>query len=179
MIYFIAIILWFACGVMWRMGGAANFDKLWRRVGSAVCLVSLIPLMNHHVEFHWYLLSCGLVAWGCTSYFGWINYIVDPIRRKLNKQPLDLEREYWWNFAVENMVIQSSVLPFKHSPLNVGWVIVSGFVIAFVKVWIDSPYDWFQDDIGDRNADLDQAVLSEFWHGSANALCIFINMLLP
>lgn len=144
-------VLVILCAIFWRMGGAAGYNKLWRRIGSTVCMgVILWPTLLFH------LLSLPLLLWGCSSYFGWINRFIDV---------QDKEREYWWNFWAQNFVIQSTVLFFDHSIENIIFVICSSLFIAIVKVWTDNNM---------TKAD----VKSELWHGGANAAALWINALI-
>lgn len=142
--------------IFWRLGGAAGYDKLWRRLGSTICMLGVLwptSLLQ--------LMSLPLLLWGCSSYFGWINKFIDVE---------DKDREYWWNFWAENMVIQSSVLFFVRSFENIIFVVMGALVIALIKVWIDEawPKGWRPR----------QDVLSEIWHGGANAASILVNSLI-
>jgi len=167
MIYIFLIILCIASGIFFRMGGAEGYDKLWRRIGSSLCMIIPIPILYHTVEFHWFLFSIGLIVWGCTSYFGWVNYIVRLFA------DLEMEREYWWNFMCENICIQCAVLPYKNTPMNIMFAIGWGTLVAFIKVWIDDDKDgiihvlWWK---------FRKDVWSEIMHGSLNAVGIIVNL---
>lgn len=88
---------------------------------------------------------------------GWINNFISSVK--------DKDREYWWNFFVENLVIQSSVLLFKPHFVNIIFLIITSFLIAIIKVWTDNNIS---------KAD----VKSELWHGGANATALWINTLI-
>ena len=158
------ILLAFLCGLFFRMGGSAKYNKLWRRIGSASCmLVGIMLIVGFNNFLH--IVSAGLLFWGCVSYMGWLNYVIRGFAIIDN-----MKREYIWNFFFENLVLQSSVLPYKHSIFNIMLVIFSALLIAFIKVEVDKDKDgkilcWRKD------------VLSEFLHGSLNFVGIVINLI--
>jgi len=147
------------------MGGAEGYDKLWRKIGSTICM-SFILMHCGLNETPQFFLAVALIAWGCASYFGWINFFISWLA------DIEIDSEYWWNFWVENMVIQSSVLLYKHSAANIGFCILWSGLVATGKVLIDLDEDgcvlfWKKD------------IVSEWWHGSGNALGIWLNSMLP
>ena len=145
-------------GYSWRLGGSV--DKLFRRIGSSLCMAIILCTLCS-CEFLWFIFSTALIVWGCVSYFGFLNYIV----RKFWDE-IEMEREYWWNFFAENLIIQSSVLPFRHSIINIFLVIIFAGVGALGKVLID------ETNLEERD------VVSEWWHGSFNAIGIAINSII-
>jgi len=158
------ILLAFLSGLLWRMGGSAKYNKLWRRIGSALCmLIGIILTIGLNNFLH--IASVVLLVWGCISYMGWLNTIV-----KLFWKDIVMKREYIWNFAFENLVIQSTVLLYKRSIYNILFSLLSSLLIAFIKVEIDKDKDetiwlWRKD------------VLSEFLHGSLNFVAMIINLI--
>ena len=126
-------------------------------------LVSAILIVGLKNYLHF--ATAVLLYWGCTSYMGFINSIV-----VLWWPQIIMKREYIWNFAFENLIIQSTVLMYKRSIWNILFMVGSALIIAFVKVWVDDDKDgkilfWRKD------------VLSEFLHGSLNCVAFIINML--
>ena len=121
----------------------------------------------HATEFNnlFHVVSAGLLLWGCVSYMGWINSIV-----KIWWSEIEMGREYIFNFAFENLIIQSTVLLYKYSIWTILFSVGSALIIAFVKVWVDDDSDgkilcWRKD------------VLSEFLHGCLNCIAIIINLI--
>jgi len=158
------ILLCFLAGMLWRMGGAEGYDKLWRRIGSALCMLVSIILIRGLFTFL-NIASAVLLIWGCVSYMGWLNSIV-----KLWWKQIEMKKEYIWNFAFENLVIQSTVLLYKRSIWSCIFMVGSAMIIAFIKIWVDDDSDgkilcWRKD------------VLSEFLHGCLNCIAIIINLL--
>ena len=146
------------------MGGSDKYNKLWRRIGSAICMFICI-ILSTDVLLIRHIFTFLLLIWGCISYMGWLNYIV-----RLWWVDIVMKREYFWNFFLENLVLQSTVLIYKHSIYNIIFGTIFAFIIAFVKVAIDSDKDgkiwlWRKD------------VLSEFFHGGLNCLGIIINIM--
>ena len=148
---FVSILLVVACGILWRLGGAEGFSKLYRRLGSSLCMVLIVGN----------IYALPLLLWGCTSYMGWINNFL-PVK--------DKDREYWWNFFAENLVIQLSILTVKRGLSNIVFAVITALIIAIGKVWIDKSWKYF--------FGLRKDVVSEWWHGGSNALCLLINTLL-
>ena len=74
-------------GIFWRMGGAKDYSKLWRRLGSTACMAVII------FEPRWFFLaSLALLYWGSTSYFGWLTP-GDP-------------KERWFNYLSAALITQ-------------------------------------------------------------------------
>ena len=156
------------CATFWRMGGADEYEKLWRRLGSTLCIVcciyldvGLFKLIN--------IFTFWLVFWGCLSYMGWINSIV-----RLFWKDIVMKREYIWNFFFENLVIQSSVLPYKRSIYNILFSVASAFIIAFVKIAVDNDKDG---KIKILFWTMRKDVLSELLHGGLNCVSVVINLI--
>jgi hypothetical protein len=139
------LIMVLLSGLFWRMGGSDKYSKLFRRIGSAAC-------MSYIVGSLW---AVPFIFWGCTSYFGWINRFL-PVK--------DKEREYWWNFLAENLVIQMTVLFVNPSVKSAILAVIFASIVTFGKVWMDENL---------TKAD----IKSEIWHGSGNALGLLINIL--
>jgi hypothetical protein len=108
-----------------------------------------------------------MLLWGCVSYFGWINYIVEKF------EEIELEREYWWNFFAENLMIQSSALIVNFNVFSVVLAVVFAGISAFGKVWIDSDSDGYLDVLG---FDVREDVASEWWHGFSNCILLAVNI---
>lgn len=140
-----------ACSVLWRIGGAKGFSKLYRRIGSTLCLTAIVGQL-------WAILP---IFWGCSSYFGWMNRFL-PVK--------DKDREYWWNFWLQNFVIQSSVFFVNRGFDNIMLVVFGSLFISLVKVWIDEEWKpkWRPR----------QDIVSELWHGFGNAALLSINILI-
>ena len=49
---------------LYRMGGSAAFDKLWRRIGCALVTTVMIGLA---VQWHWLLIIHSLILYGCLT----------------------------------------------------------------------------------------------------------------
>lgn len=157
------LLLYFLCGLLWRMGGSDAYDKLWRRIGCSLYMLCGTILINK-IFTYFYFCSFILLLWGCWSYMGWLNYIV-----RLWWKDIIMKREYWWNYFIENLVIQSSILFYKNSIKNILFIFIFAFIVTFIKIWINKDKDgqilfWRKD------------ILSEFFHGSLNYLGIIINL---
>ena len=160
--YIIGLVLAITSGVCWRMGGADDYEKLWRRVGSSACMICCLPF----VQAYTYAIACLMVIWGAVSYFGWVNNIV-----KLFWKDIEMDSEYVWNFFIENLMIQGSVVVIKQTPISAVLAVLFAAISAFGKVWIDSDKDGY---ILEWRKD----VVSEFWHGFSNCLFIAVNTLI-
>jgi hypothetical protein len=105
------------------MGGAAGYDKLWRRLGSSACIF-LPMVLCHNPLSYMHLIALGMVLWGSWSYFGWLTPGNDE--------------EQWFNFLVAALITQ-----FAFVVLYPSWgrVIIAGlfaFAGTFGKVGIDN-----------------------------------------
>ena len=158
LIYFVICTV---CGILWRMGGAEGYDKLWRRIGCAIIMFSCL-LINSNMQWLQMLITYALISWGCFSYFGWINFIVSLW------DDIEIGREYWFNFFAEGLVIQSVVYFISPSLLHAVVGILGALVGSLGKVWIDKDKDgrilWWRKD-----------VLSEWYYGSVMCAFIIIN----
>ena len=93
--WIIYLILCIASGIFWRMGGAAGYDKLYRRIGSSICI--FMPLvLCHNPLMYSHLIALGMVMYGSWSYFGWFT-------------PGD-KKERWFNFLAAALLSQCSYL---------------------------------------------------------------------
>lgn len=100
MIYALCFILSVVCGIFWRMGGSQYFNKLWRRVGSTLCILAVLAL-NGYFGWNWQtLVASVLIGVGCSSYFGWLTPNTDE--------------ETWINFLAEGLFIQCPILFFGY-----------------------------------------------------------------
>ena len=114
----------------WRMGGAAGHSKLWRRIGCTFILFAIL-LIHSNMSLTQSLISLAMIAWGCWSYFGWINFWTS--------------KEYWYNFLVGALLIQCSILIESFSSENLATAFVFALLGALGKVWIDKDVDgWKQ-----------------------------------
>lgn len=158
MIDLVILPLAVASGVLWRMGGADGYNKLYRRLGCTICCLAYPAYAFGLV---WPLAGLiGLVLWGSISYFGWINNLL-PIKEK--------DSEYWWNFFAENLTLQSGALFYVCSVNHIIFAVIAALLSALGKVLIDADEDakvlcW------------NEAVLSEWWHGFSNCLFLLINI---
>lgn len=155
-IYIIACIL---CGVLWRMGGSDDYEKPWRRLGCTFILFSML-LINSNMNFIESAISFTMIAWGCWSYFGWINYWTS--------------KEYWYNFFAGAILIQSSILIESFSLENACTAFVFALLGAFGKVWIDKDVDGYKTILFWR---VREDVLGEFYFGAVMCLGVIVNAL--
>jgi hypothetical protein len=166
--YLIITVLACVSGILWRMGGSDDYEKIWRRAGSFLCMVCLLPFGGNYVA---YVVACALILWGCVSYFGWFNYIV-----RLLWDDIEMDREYLWNFFLEDTVIQMSIFVIKPNPISALFAVVAAIISSTGKVLIDKH---LKDGIYiNERINWNQAVVSEFWHGSSNAFFIGINSII-
>jgi len=145
------------------MGGAAGYKKIWRRAVSSLAMTIIIALFTG--LSWWLILSYGLLYLGCSTYAGFLNYFV-----RIFWEDINMDREYWWNFWCENIIIQSSVLPFAHNPLNILFILSFALVVSLSKILIDK-----------NNITifgLREDVFSELCHGGLNALGIMLNLII-
>lgn len=168
--FIIYAIICITCGIFWRMGGAEGYDKLWRRIGCAIMMFSCL-LINSNMQRQQMLITYAIITWGCCSYFGWINKVLAWLIDIESWFELEIEREYWWNFFAEALVIQSVVYfvspSFKHAVV----AILASLMASLGKVWIDKDKDgnillWRKD------------VISEWFFGSMMCFGIVINVVL-
>lgn len=104
--------------IFWRMGGAAGYDKLWRRIGSSLCILMplfLIPISLLHI------VAVAMVLWGSWSYFGWLT-------------PGDI-KERWFNYLAAACMTQGAAVA-----LGCSWwiALIFAFLSAIGKVLIDN-----------------------------------------
>jgi len=167
MIYLLTVLVFCVlCGILWRMGGSSDYRSAYRSIGSALCLLAVTVPWNNSLVVN--CIVAVMVAWGCISYFGWVNYIVEKFWKDI-----EMEREYWWNFFAENLMIQSSALVIKCDPLSVVLAIVFALATAFGKTWIDADEDGVYHVLG---FDIGEDVASEWFHGFMNCLFLAINV---
>jgi len=123
MIYALCILLTIACGIFWRMGGAAGYSKLWRRIGSTCCILAVLGI-NGYLGLNWQtFVAMPMVGLGCSSYFVWLN-------------PHD-PREYWYNFLAAALFTQLAILVLQYDfpslMIGIGFALIG----ALGKVKID------------------------------------------
>lgn len=168
MIVVLCLVLSVVAGVFWRMGGSGNYGenpKLWRRVGSTLCIVAVLALFCKN----WLLIpASAMVFYGCVSYFGWINHIVVKFCKWV-----EVESEYWWNFFAENLMIQMSVVVINPTIHTACIAVMFAFVSAVGKVLIDADEDGSYYFFGIK---IGEDVFSEFWHGFSNCLFLATNL---
>jgi len=150
------ILLGIVCGGLWTLGGQIN--KLWRRIGCTAILFGFL-MFHSNMQILQAGIILGMIAWGCISYFGWINYIV-----RIWWKEIEIDREFWWNFLAEGLIIQESILVVSPSIENAVTGMLSATVGAFGKVGIDKiGFKW-------------QAIVSELFFGAVMCAGIIINV---
>ena len=153
-VYILACI---ACGILWRMGGADGYDKLWRRIGCSFIIFAML-LIHSNMNLLESVISLAMIVWGCWSYFGWLNFWTS--------------REYWYNFFAGAILIQSSILIESFSLENLCTAFVFALLGAFGKVWIDKDEDGYKTILFWR---VREDVLSEWYFGAVMCAGIIIN----
>jgi hypothetical protein len=155
------------------MGGAGKsgqwyedvLDTKWRDIGSSLCMLSLFV---GSISGWKIVVVAAMLFWGCISYFGWVNSVV-----RLWWQDIEMEREYWWNFFAENLMIQSTALLVSFNPVSVALSVCFAGLSAVGKVLIDEGeegyYRFFCFEVRED-------VLSEWWHGFSNCVFLAINV---
>lgn len=160
-----SILLIISTALTWRGGGSAKVheyikhNKLVRRIGSALCCMGIIALFTERDVIK-YLGAYTLITISCVSYMGFLNYIV-----RLWWKEIEMSKEYWFNFLLEAMFMQSSMLLFDTSPRTIVLAVVFAVLSSFGKVAIDESKIRHKD------------VWSELYFGLVSALGIFINCL--
>ena len=124
---FFIVVLCIVSSIFWRMGGAAGYTKNWRRLGSSLCMLAIV-LLGGIVTPWWRVpVSYALFAWGCWSYFGWLNPWTN--------------REYWYNFLAAAVVTQLGFLVLCHTMLAIVIAVATAVFGVGVKVWADRDKD--------------------------------------
>ena len=130
------LILCIASSIFWRMGGAAGYDKLWRRIGSSACMI----LILFSTPVTWDLVfASGLIIWGCTSYFGWLT-------------PGD-KKERWFNYLLAASITEGAALLIHFNWILAGIALFFALFCSIGKVLIDNS------DVNSKD------VLSELFYG--------------
>ena len=145
----IYLILCITSGIFWRMGGAAGYDKLWRRIGSSACIF-MPMILCHNPLMYAHFISLGMVLYGSWSYFGWLT-------------PGD-NKERWFNFLAAALLTQCSCLVLYFTWGSLALAISAALAGALGKVWIDKS--------GIPSCD----VVSEFYYGFIMCLGIAFNL---
>jgi len=136
------------------MGGAAGYDKLWRRLGSSACIF-LPMILCHNPLMYAHLFALAFVLWGSWSYFGWLTP-GDP-------------KERWFNFFAAALVTQTSLLWIFFTWPRLIAAIIFALAGSLGKSWIDADQDgrilWWRED-----------VLGELYYGFAMCFFVIINL---
>lgn len=144
-----ALALVIANATLFRMGGAAGYNKLWRRLGCTLLSALLfIP--------HWTAMLCAMpfLALGYISYFNWFLRLFRG----------DQVNETWENFACQSMCIQASAY-------FLGWDLGS------VMVWVGfSVLGCLSKILIDHSKLPKKDVLSELAFGGVMMLGLIVNI---
>jgi len=130
------------------MGGAAGYDKLWRRIGSSAC-ICLPMLLCHNPLMYAHLFAFAMVLWGSWSYFGWLT-------------PGDL-KERWFNYLAAALMTQCSILVIYFSWERALFALGASLSGSVGKVLIDKTNVPKKD------------VLGELWYGCIMCLGIVLS----
>ena len=139
-----------ACGLMWRLGGWEHGNKLWRRIGSSLCMIAV--LLSPSNPLNWfYIVPIGMIFYGSWSYFGWLT-------------PGD-HKERWFNYLAAACITQFAYVVLFPSWHAVALALLFALAGALDKVGIDETSLPGKD------------IMSELFYGFVMCLGLSINII--
>jgi hypothetical protein len=110
--YLILLALTIASAILYRMGGASGYDKLWRRIGCAIVATGALFLF---ISPHWaFILHALLLYAGLTTYHDYFND----------------GKENWVCWLITGLVYGLAALPLAWAGVNMYAILIRSVVLG-------------------------------------------------